>query len=84
MNENCCGSRREDHQERTESPAPAGSFTPEQLTSLRRSLTTHGVLQPLIVSRYDDDMYLLIEGERRWTSAKLEGIKELPVIVVTA
>jgi ParB/RepB/Spo0J family partition protein len=63
-------------------PRSAGSFAPEQLTSLRRSLTTHGVLQPLIVSRYDDDMYLLIEGERRWTSAKLEGIKELPVIVV--
>lgn len=63
-------------------PRSAGSFTPEQLASLRRSLTTHGVLQPLIVSRYDDDMYLLIEEERRWTSAKLEGIKELPVIVV--
>jgi ParB-like chromosome segregation protein Spo0J len=28
-------------------------------------------------------MYRLVEGERRWTSAKLEGIKELPAIIVS-
>ncbi len=51
-------------------PRSAGSFTPEQLTSLRRSRRRSAYCQPLIVSLTDDnDMYLLIEGERRWTSA---------------
>jgi ParB/RepB/Spo0J family partition protein len=40
------------------------------------------VLEPIIVTPYDDDLYRLIEGERRWRSAKLEGLKEIPAIVV--
>lgn len=63
-------------------PRKEPSFTPEQLESLRHSINTHGVLQPVLVEPYDQDMYLLIEGERRWWSAKLEGIQELPAIVV--
>lgn len=63
-------------------PRKEPSFTSDQLESLRRSIRTHGVLQPVLVEPYDQDMYLLIEGERRWRSAKIEGIQELPAIVV--
>jgi ParB/RepB/Spo0J family partition protein len=63
-------------------PREEAAFKPEELTALRRSMTTYGTLQPVIVAPYDTDMYRLVEGERRWTSAKLEGIKELPAIIV--
>lgn len=57
-------------------------FEPDQLETLRRSIETHGVLEPIIVEPYDHDMYLLIEGERRWTTAKLLGLKEIPAVIV--
>jgi ParB/RepB/Spo0J family partition protein len=40
------------------------------------------VFAPVIVTPYKGDTYKLIEGERRWTSARMEGVKELPAIVV--
>jgi ParB family chromosome partitioning protein len=63
-------------------PRRQQSFTPDELASLRRSITAHGVLEPIIVAPYDDDVYRLIEGERRWRSAMIEGLKEIPAIVV--
>jgi ParB/RepB/Spo0J family partition protein len=63
-------------------PRQAAAFTPDELASLRRSIMAHGVLEPVIVVPYKGDTYKLIEGERRWTSAKLEGIKEIPAIIV--
>ena len=64
-------------------PRQKGSFTPDQLSSLRSSIEVHGILEPLIVQPYDDDMYLLIEGERRWTVARELAIKEVPAVIVT-
>jgi ParB/RepB/Spo0J family partition protein len=63
-------------------PREQSSLTPDELVSLRRSIMTHGVLEPVIVTPYKGDTYKLIEGERRWTSARIEGIKELPAIIV--
>jgi ParB/RepB/Spo0J family partition protein len=63
-------------------PREESAFKPEELEALRRSIRIHGILEPLIVTPYDADMFKLIEGERRWTAAKLEGTKEIPAIVV--
>ena len=63
-------------------PRESGAFKPDELASLRRSIMTHGVLEPVIVAPYKGDTYKLIEGERRWTSARIEGVKEIPAIVV--
>jgi len=65
-----------------QNPRAEAEFTPESLESLRSSIRTHGVFQPVIVSPYSKGQYRLIEGERRATSAKLEGIKELPAVIV--
>ncbi len=62
-------------------PRRQGSFTEEELASLRASIKEHGILQPLVVQRYDD-IYLLIEGERRWAVAKTLELKEVPAIVL--
>jgi ParB/RepB/Spo0J family partition protein len=63
-------------------PRQKASFSSENLAPLRASIEEHGILEPLMVQAYDDDMYLLLEGERRWTVAGLLGIKEVPAIVV--
>lgn len=63
-------------------PREAAAFTPDELAPLRRSMTAHGLFEAVIVTPYKDDLYKLIEGERRWTSARIEGIKEIPAIVV--
>lgn len=63
-------------------PRQKAHFSKEQLLSLRNSITTHGILDPLIVQPWKDDHFLLIEGERRYTVAMDIGIKELPAVVV--
>ncbi|MEA2082922.1 MAG: ParB/RepB/Spo0J family partition protein [Thermodesulfobacteriota bacterium] len=51
------------------------------LGSLAESIREKGVLQPLIVRKFDDFGYELIAGERRLRAAKLAGLDDVPVIV---
>lgn len=59
---------------------PRTQFSQSALNDLAESIKQHGIIQPLIVTR-KGDKYELIAGERRWRSAKLIGLKEVPVIV---
>lgn len=57
----------------------------EQLEELATSIRTHGLMQPLVVSESEKTgTYTLIAGERRWRASKLAGLKEVPVVVMTA
>lgn len=60
---------------------PRKSFDPEELASLRDSIRTHGILQPLVVRQLGDN-YQLIAGERRLKAAQEAGLVEVPVRVV--
>jgi ParB family chromosome partitioning protein len=61
---------------------PRSHFEPAALEELAASIKEHGVIQPLLVSRDDQDgSYILIAGERRWQASKLAGLVEVPVIV---
>ena len=51
------------------------------LGGLAESIREKGILQPLIVRKFDDFGYELIAGERRLRAAKLAGLDEAPVIV---
>lgn len=53
------------------------------LTGLKASIEAHGIMQPLIVSPRDEDTYLLIAGERRYTAAKSLGMAKVIAIVRT-
>ncbi len=59
---------------------PRTHFSESALSDLAESIKQHGIIQPLIVTK-KGDKYELIAGERRWRSAKLIGLKEVPVIV---
>jgi ParB family transcriptional regulator, chromosome partitioning protein len=63
---------------------PRRDFDPVALIELTQSIERDGVLQPIIVRKTGDDAWQIIAGERRWRAATSAGLKELPVIVVTA
>ncbi len=50
------------------------------LASLRDSIQVHGVLEPLLVRRKEEDRYQLISGERRFRAALEAGLAEVPCI----
>ena len=58
---------------------PRKNFDEDALLELSDSIKQFGVLQPLLV-RKRKDYYEIIAGERRWSAAKLAGVKEVPVI----
>lgn len=59
---------------------PRQHFSESGINDLVESIREHGIIQPLIVTR-TDGKYELIAGERRLRSAKILGLKEVPVIV---
>jgi ParB family chromosome partitioning protein len=60
---------------------PRTYFDEAALEELAASIREHGIIQPLIVSKRDEDSYELIAGERRWRAAQRAGLATVPVIV---
>ena len=60
---------------------PRKSFDEEKLNELAQSISTQGVIQPLIVEDIGGQTYLIIAGERRYRAAKLAGLTQVPVII---
>lgn len=51
------------------------------LTELTSSIKEHGVLEPLLVKPVEgSNRWMIIAGERRWRSAQLAGLTEVPCI----
>lgn len=61
---------------------PRRSFDAARLEELAASIVLEGVLQPIVV-RYDedDDIYVIVHGERRWRASREAGKKTIPAIV---
>lgn len=59
---------------------PRTHFADAALNDLAESIKQHGIISPLLVTRKGNE-FELIAGERRLRSAKLIGLKEVPVIV---
>lgn len=59
---------------------PRRKFDKEAIKELANSISRHGVIQPIIVKKYNRG-YQIIAGERRWRAAKEAGLKEIPAIV---
>lgn len=64
---------------------PRKHFDDENLQLLADSISTHGVLQPIIVRENPlyPATYEIIAGERRWRAAKMAGLAEMPVVIVS-
>ncbi len=62
---------------------PRRGFNHDKLAELADSITEHGVIQPLILTREESnpDQYQLIAGERRLRAAKIAGLETVPAIL---
>lgn len=61
---------------------PRRDFDQEALEDLSTSIKQHGVLQPIIVVKQNDE-YQIVAGERRYRASKLAGLKTIPAIIRT-
>lgn len=59
---------------------PRKQFNEDALQELADSITQHGIIEPLVVTKRKN-YYLLVSGERRWRAAMKAGLKEVPVVV---
>ena len=59
---------------------PRASADDAKLEELAQSITSHGVIQPIVVRKIDD-RFQIIAGERRWRAAKRAGLMRVPVVV---
>ena len=62
---------------------PRKAFDSSELETLAESINQYGMIQPITV-RSVDGMYQIITGERRWRAARMAGLSEVPVIIITA
>ena len=59
---------------------PRKTFNEESLAELAESIKTHGVLQPIVLTKLGEG-YRIVAGERRFRAAKKAGLKAVPAIV---
>ncbi|WP_216831631.1 nucleoid occlusion protein [Alkalihalobacterium elongatum] len=59
---------------------PRTVFDNERIEELAQTIKTHGVIQPIVV-RKRDDQYEIIAGERRWRAVTSLGWETIPAII---
>ncbi len=62
---------------------PRKHFEAALLRELADSIKIHGILQPIVVTPHNDPpgSFMIVAGERRWRSAQLAGLHDVPVVV---
>ena len=67
---------------------PRRDFNKEELQSLADSIREHGILQPLIITKSEEETalgikvsYELVSGERRLKAAKIAGLNFVPAVI---
>jgi len=63
---------------------PRKEFDKEKIEELAQSIKKNGLIQPLILSRKDEEKYLLVAGERRWRAAQIANLKTIPALLLPA
>lgn len=60
---------------------PRTNFNEEKLEELAQSISSNGIIQPLLVRKIEGGRYQLIAGERRWRAAQRAGVQRVPCVV---
>lgn len=60
---------------------PRTIFDDSKIEELARTIHTHGVIQPIVVRKLDEDHYEIIAGERRYRAMKSLNWTEVPAII---
>jgi len=61
---------------------PRKEFNKEKIEELAQSIHKNGLIQPLILSRKDENNYTLVAGERRWRAAQIANLKIIPALLL--
>jgi len=59
---------------------PRRNFDKFKLKALEDSISTHGVVQPIVVKQLDKG-YQIVAGERRWRASKNIGLKSITAVI---
>ena len=62
---------------------PRLEFNDEALMELAQSIRENGLIQPITV-RECEDGYQIVAGERRYRAMKLNGMIDVPVVIMDA
>lgn len=60
---------------------PTRNYSKKQISSLAKSISRNGILQPLIVRKSTSYSYELISGKRRLQAAVMAGLSKVPCLV---
>ena len=61
---------------------PRRNFSEQELDELSQSIGEHGVLQPIMLRRSNEDgRYVIVMGARRYRAAQRAGLREMPAFV---
>lgn len=60
---------------------PRKYFDHQALDELKLSITSHGILQPILVRPADEGRFHIVSGERRYQAARAAGIAVIPSII---
>lgn len=60
---------------------PRKYFDGQALAELSASITSHGVLQPILVREGVDGVFIIVSGERRFQAARNAGLATIPAII---
>ena len=61
---------------------PRKEFNKEKIQELAQSIHKNGLIQPLILSKKDENNYTLVAGERRWRAAQIANLKIIPALLL--
>jgi ParB family chromosome partitioning protein len=60
---------------------PRVHFDEEALQELADSISTQGVVQPIVVRQKTDHSFEIVAGERRWRAAQKAGLSRVPAVI---
>ena len=61
---------------------PRKEFDKKKIEELSQSISKNGLIQPLILTKNENDSYTLVAGERRWRAAQIANLKILPSLLL--
>lgn len=63
---------------------PRKYFDEARMGTLKASIKARGIRNPLVLEIQNDGRYMIVDGERRWRTAKALGLKEVPALLEPA
>lgn len=60
---------------------PRTHFDEESLQELADSISTQGVVQPIVLRATIEGRYEIVAGERRWRASQLAGLGQVPAVI---